>query len=86
AISVLEAAGASRKGVGQKVRAALTQMPSTQGASVSQSAASRAFGNILVEAESDARAMGDEYTSTEHLLIALAKSDTDAGRILNEEG
>lgn len=85
AISVLEAAGASRKGVGQKVRAALTQMPSTQGASVSQPAASRAFGNILVEAESDARAMGDEYTSTEHLLIALAKSDTDAGRILNEE-
>lgn len=86
AISVLEAAGASRKGVGQKVRAALTQMPSTQGTSVSQPAASRAFGNILVEAESDARAMGDEYTSTEHLLIALAKSDTDAGRILNEEG
>ena len=86
AISVLEAAGASRKSVGQKVRAALTQMPSTQGASVSQPAASRPLGNILVEAESDARAMGDEYTSTEHLLIALAKSDTDAGRILNEEG
>ncbi|MDO5035238.1 MAG: ATP-dependent chaperone ClpB [Actinomycetaceae bacterium] len=86
AISVLEATGASRKAVGQKTRAALTRMPSSQGASVAQPGASQALGNILVAAETDARSMGDEYTSTEHLLIALAKSNTDAGKILNEEG
>lgn len=86
AISVLEATGASGKDVGQKVRAALTRLPSSTGASVSQPGASQSLGNILVAAENDARAMGDEYTSTEHLLIALAKSDTDAGRVLNEAG
>jgi ATP-dependent Clp protease ATP-binding subunit ClpB len=86
AISLLEAAGASRKNVGARARVELTKLPATQGASVSQPATSRALMNILTQAEQDARARGDEYTSTEHLLIAIAKSNTDAGRILAENG
>lgn len=86
AISLLEAAGASRKNVGARARIELTKLPATQGSSVSQPATSRALMNILTQAEQDARARGDEYTSTEHLLIAIAKSNTDAGRILVENG
>ncbi|MDO5719994.1 MAG: ATP-dependent chaperone ClpB [Actinomycetaceae bacterium] len=82
AISLLEASGASRKDIGAQVRVALTKLPSSQGASVSQPTTSQTLLNILNRAGQDAQAMGDQYVSTEHLLIALAKSSTDAGRIL----
>lgn len=86
AISLLEASGASRKDIGAQVRVALTKLPSSQGASVSQPTTSQTLLNILNRAGQDAQAMGDQYVSTEHLLIALAKSSTDAGRILTSGG
>lgn len=86
AISLLEATGASRKDIGARARVALTKLPATQGASVSQPKTSQAVLNILNRAGQDAQAMGDQYVSTEHLLIAIAKSSTDAGNILNSAG
>lgn len=86
ALAVLQAAGGSRKEIGAQVRVQLTKMPASAGASVSQPQASRAFTNILAQAGKVAEQMGDTYVSTEHLLIALAKSDTDAGRIIKSAG
>ena len=43
---------------------------------------SRAFD----EAEAQAQALGDEYVSTEHLLLALTTETGDAGQILRETG
>ncbi|RMH13633.1 MAG: ATP-dependent chaperone ClpB, partial [Gemmatimonadetes bacterium] len=40
----------------------------------------------LDEAEAEARKLGDEYVSTEHLLLGLATEKGDAGRILREAG
>lgn len=86
ALAVLEAAGGSRKEIGAQVRVQLTKLPATAGASVSQPEATRAFTDILTQAGQLADEMGDSYISTEHLLIALANSDTDAGRIIQNSG
>ena len=86
ALAVLEAAGGSRKEIGAQVRVQLTKLPATAGASVSQPQTTRAFTNIITQAGQLADEMGDSYVSTEHLLIALAKSDTAAGRIIQNSG
>jgi len=41
---------------------------------------------VVQDAEERAQGAGDQYISTEHLLIALAASDTEAGRILTQGG
>jgi ATP-dependent Clp protease ATP-binding subunit ClpB len=47
---------------------------------------SRDLRRALEEAEKAAKALGDEYTSTEHLLLGLVEGKDDAGRILKEAG
>ncbi|MDO4665369.1 MAG: ATP-dependent chaperone ClpB [Actinomycetaceae bacterium] len=86
ALGLLEAVGADRQAVGQQVRTALVQLPASSGSSVAAPQSSRALVNVLNDAGANAKVMGDEYVSTEHLLIALAGSDSDAGRILAAAG
>lgn len=86
ALSLLQAVGGSRKDIGAQVRVALTKLPASSGASVSEPATTQALRNILTKAGAEAGKMGDAYVSTEHLLIALAESDTAAGRILTGGG
>jgi ATP-dependent Clp protease ATP-binding subunit ClpB len=47
---------------------------------------SRALRGALQMAEKEARELGDEYISTEHLLLGLTEEKDDAGRILREAG
>jgi len=47
---------------------------------------SRDLTKSLDIAESESRALGDEYVSTEHLLLGLTEEKNDAGRILREAG
>lgn len=86
AISLLAAVGAQRGEVGAQVRTALVALPASSGSSVSQAQPSRAFLNVITAAQKLAESRGDAYVSTEHLLIALAASDTEAGKILQRAG
>ncbi len=86
AISLLAAAGVQRSQVGAQVRTALVALPASSGSSVGQAQNSRAFLNIITDAQKRAEAQGDAYVSTEHLLIALAASDSEAGKILRGDG
>ncbi|TVP75342.1 MAG: ATP-dependent chaperone ClpB [Gemmatimonadales bacterium] len=47
---------------------------------------SRDLRKALEVAEQEARTLGDEYVSTEHLLLGLAREKDDAGRVLREAG
>ncbi len=42
--------------------------------------------NVLEAAFAEASSLGDEYVSTEHLLLALVRSSTDVGRLLTDAG
>ena len=46
----------------------------------------RDLNRALDESDAQARALGDEYVSTEHLLLGLTEEKGDAGRILREVG
>ena len=86
ALSLLEAVGADVRAIGARTRNALVALPSAQGASTGNAQPSNALLAIVRDAGERAEAGGDQYISTEHLLIALAASQTEAGRILNQGG
>lgn len=86
ALSLLASVGAQRGSVGAQVRTALVALPQSSGTSVGQPQTSRALMNVITDAQKSAEAKGDSYVSTEHLLIALAASDSEAGKILRKEG
>ena len=86
ALSLLEAVGADVRAIGARTRNALVALPSAQGASTGSAQPSNALLAIVRDAGERAEAGGDQYISTEHLLIALAASQTEAGRILTQGG
>ena len=86
ALSLLEAVGADVRTIGARTRNALVALPSAQGASTGNAQPSNALLAVVRDAGERAEAAGDQYISTEHLLIALAASQTEAGRILSQAG
>ena len=79
----------ARQAIGAATRRALTQLPTSSGSSVSQPQPSRGLLAALEAASAEAKSLGDEYISTEHLLIGIAagKPSSDAAaRILAESG
>ena len=86
ALSLLAAVGAQRGQVGAQVRTALVALPTSSGSSVAQPQTSRALMNVITDAQKRAEVKGDAYVSTEHLLIAIAASDSEAGKILRSNG
>ncbi|GAA4285907.1 ATP-dependent chaperone ClpB [Georgenia daeguensis] len=86
AVALLDAVGADRAAITQRVKAALATLPGASGASVAQPQTSRPTMTMITDAGNEAKALGDEYVSTEHLLIALASSTSPAGEILRSAG
>jgi ATP-dependent Clp protease ATP-binding subunit ClpB len=76
--ALLRAVGADIGGLARSTDAALAALPSASGSSVSQPTLGRATYQAMSSAGETARELGDEYVSTEHLLIGLASGD--AGR------
>ena len=79
----------ARQTIGAATRRALTQLPASSGSSVSQPQPSRGLLAALEAASAEAKSLGDEYISTEHLLIGIAagKPSSDAAaRILADNG
>ncbi len=52
----------------------------------SEAGISRDLNRALDVAEAQARSLGDEYVSTEHLLLGLSEEKDDAGKLLREAG
>ena len=63
----------------------LSTRPRVSGSNV-QAGLSRAANDVLEAAEREAKSMRDEYVSTEHILLALAKSHTPIGNLLSARG
>ena len=68
------------------VTKAIGALPSASGATVSQPTMSNAAYRVLTAAQDVARERGDEYVSTEHLLLALAGDQGEAGLLLRSMG
>ena len=73
ASALLEQVGANPAAMTREVRAAVESLSSASGSSVSAPQLSSSGFKVLSAAQELAKERGDEYVSTEHLLIGLAK-------------
>ncbi|MFD3875677.1 ATP-dependent chaperone ClpB [Streptomyces sp. NPDC058623] len=64
----------------------LAALPSVTGSTVAPPQPSRDLLAVLAEADAEAGRLGDEYLSTEHLLIAVAAKGGPAGEVLSAQG
>jgi ATP-dependent Clp protease ATP-binding subunit ClpB len=86
ATALLAAAGTSVDAIRQRAENAVARLPHATGASVSPPQLSRQLVGVLDAAEREAGRLGDEYTSVEALIIALAEEGGEAGRTLTAGG
>ena len=83
--ALLEGVGANVAALTQAANSAVAALPAASGASVSQPSLSQAAYRVLNTAGELAKERGDEYVSTEHLLIALAGADS-TGPLIQQAG
>src|SRR5215204_6412647 len=82
-VPVLRRAGADPERVRRRANEAADALPTVTGDATSAPPLGSQLIDLLNRADDEARGMGDEYVSTEHLLLALAadpKTDTGAAR------
>jgi len=85
---VLAAAGADPKTIARKVDEAIGKLPrlSGAGAESAQVTLSPELARIMSVAENEAKALQDDYTSVEHVLLAMAQASGEVGRLLRDAG
>ncbi|MDR0411217.1 MAG: ATP-dependent chaperone ClpB [Treponema sp.] len=82
---VIEKIGVSPEKIIADVSTMVEKTPKMFGEAV-QLYLSSGADRILAKAEAEAQAIKDEYVSTEHILLAIAASDSGVGRFLVREG
>ncbi len=83
---LLRAVGADPALVVKQAEERLTRMPRARGATLSAPEISRPLLSAIATANSQAKRLNDEYTSTEHLLVGLATDGGDAKTVLAAAG
>ena len=83
---LLAAVGVDADQLIREADAVAAKLPSASGPSVGAPAASGSFYRVLTSAGELATGMGDEYVSTEHLLVALATVESSARDLLTRAG
>ena len=83
-VPVLQKAGANVAALRNQVTEAIARLPKQSDA---QPTVSRELNAVLDKADGEARSLGDEYVSTEHLLLALAETrQAESRRMLESAG
>src|SRR3954454_13180542 len=80
---LLKATGADPADVRAKAEAAIKRLPGVSGAAIPAPAPSRELLRALNAAGEQSSALGDEYISTEPLLVGLATTEGEAAAVLH---
>ncbi len=83
---LLQAVGADPAAVRAETDTLVRRIPAAAGPTVSAPQLDRAAVRALTTAQELAGQMGDEYVSTEHLLVGLAQGDSDVAQLLGRYG
>lgn len=83
---LLAAVDADQAAVRAGAEKILAGLPSVTGATVSPPQPNRELLSVVAEAQAKAKELGDEYVSTEHLLIGIAEKGGQAGDVLSRQG
>ncbi len=84
--TLLSKLGANEQVIGQVTDAALGRLPRVDGASVSGQYLSATTKNIMDTAQKESTDMGDEYISSEHVLLGIVQASGDVPSILKDQG
>ena len=82
---ILGKLGVNQESLAREIEDGIGKLPRQSGAA-SQPQLSPAMRQVLQRAEDSAEKMKDEYTSVEHLLLAMAGGDDAAGKLLRAQG
>jgi ATP-dependent Clp protease ATP-binding subunit ClpB len=85
---IVAAAGGDPKALARKADEAIGRLPRLTGAGAesAQVTLSPELARIMTVAENEAKALQDDYTSVEHVLLAMAESSGAVGRLFRESG
>jgi len=83
--SLLQRAGVNIGGLTNAIKAGLERLPKVSGNS-GDVQASREFIGVLNLADKEAQKRGDQFVSSEMVLLALTDDKSDAGRLARENG
>ncbi len=84
--SILHKTGGNVSAIRLKVNELLERLPKVSGAGIGNQQMSTQTGKLFDAAAEEARNLKDEFISTEHLLLALSKSENKSGQLLRDNG
>ncbi len=85
---ILSKAGANVPALTQRADEAIGRLPRLSGSNAdsAQVTLSPELARVMNTAESDAKSLQDDYTSVEHVLLAMSESPGEIGRLLRDSG
>jgi ATP-dependent Clp protease ATP-binding subunit ClpB len=85
---IVTAAGADPAAVARRADEAIAKLPRLSGANAEGAQVTLApeLARIVTAAENEAKALGDDYTSVEHVLLAMAQASGAIGKLLRDAG
>jgi ATP-dependent Clp protease ATP-binding subunit ClpB len=85
---VITAAGGDPKAIAARTDEAIGRLPRLSGSAAdsAQVTLSPELARIMSVAENEAKALQDDYTSVEHVLLAMAQAQGEVGRIFRDAG
>ncbi len=85
---IVTAAGADPAAVARRADEAIAKLPRLSGANAESAQVTLApeLARIMTSAENEAKALGDDYTSAEHVLLAMAQASGAIGKLLRDAG
>ncbi|MEV6393996.1 ATP-dependent chaperone ClpB [Streptomyces sp. NPDC051907] len=85
-VDLLAAVEADQAAVRAGAERVLGALPSVTGSTVAPPQPNRELLAVIADADRRAKELGDEYLSTEHLLIGVAAKGGQAGEVLDQQG
>jgi ATP-dependent Clp protease ATP-binding subunit ClpB len=84
--TIMQKTGGNVNSVKLKVNDLLEKLPKVSGTGIGNQQMSNYIAKLFDNAAEEAKNLKDEFVSTEHLLLALSKSDSKAGQLLRDNG
>ncbi len=85
-VSILKKIGISVPSVHERLNKIIKGFPVVKGASVSGQYLSNNTKSVFDKAQKEASELGDEYISSEHILLSMLQSSSEAGKLLKDLG
>lgn len=85
-VTILNKIGVSLNPLREEIEQEIQSLPVVKGASVSGQYLSNTTKEVFDKAQNHASELGDEYISSEHVLIGMTEKGGDAAEILKEKG